>query len=91
MILAMKTKAILLIFTVICVNISVLAQDVPTISPLVTYLNSDGEEQQGTSVSESAPLEATFTSGTENADGWDAHYEWRFYKDGKRDSPYLIR
>ena len=91
MILAMKTKAILLIFTVICVNISVLAQDVPTISPLVTYLNSDGEEQQGTSVSESAPLEATFTSGTENADGWNAHYEWRFYKDGKRDSPYLIR
>ena len=54
--LAMKTKAILLIFTAICVNITVLAQDVPTISPLVTYLNSDGEEQQGTSVSESAPL-----------------------------------
>ena len=78
MILAMKTKAILLIFTVICVNISVLAQDVPTISPLVTYLNSDGEEQQGTSVSESAPLEATFTSGTENADGCNAHYECRF-------------
>lgn len=82
--LAMKTKVILLLLTVICVNISALAQDMPTISPLVTYLNADGEEQQGTSVSESAPLEATFTSCTENADGWNAHYEWRFYKDGKR-------
>ena len=89
--LAMKTKVILLLLTIMCVNISALAQDMPTISPLVTYLNADGEEQQGTNVSESAPLEATFTSCTENADGWNAHYEWRFYKDGKRESPYLIR
>lgn len=67
------------------------AQTAPTISPSATYTDSDGNEQTSTSISESAPLTVTFTSGVENADGWSAHYEWHFYRQGQRDNPYLVR
>lgn len=63
----------------------------PTISPTATYTDSDGNEQESTSISESAPLTVNFTSGAENADGWTAHYEWHFYRQGQRDNPYLVR
>lgn len=63
----------------------------PTISPSATYTDSDGEEQTATSVTESAPLSVRFTSGAENTDGWAAHYEWHFYLQGQRESPYLTR
>lgn len=66
-------------------------QSVPTISPSATYTDSDGNEQTSTSISESAPLAVSFTSGVENADGWTAHYEWHFYRQGERDTPYLVR
>lgn len=67
------------------------AQSVPYISPSATYTDSDGNEQTSTSISESAPLVVSFSSGTANADGWTAHYEWHFYREGKRDNPYLVR
>lgn len=63
----------------------------PTISPSATYTDSNGEEQTATSVTESAPLSVHFTSGAENTDGWTTHYEWHFYYQGQRDSPYLTR
>lgn len=63
----------------------------PTITPSATYTDSDGNEQESTSISESAPLTVNFTSGAENADGWTAHYEWHFYRQGQRDNPYLVR
>lgn len=63
----------------------------PTISPTATYTDSDGNEQESTSISESAPLTVSFATGAENTDGWTAHYEWRFYRQGQRDNPFLVR
>lgn len=63
----------------------------PTISPTATFTDSEGMEQTETSISESAPLDVTFKANAENTEGWDAHYEWHFYKDGHRDQVYLIR
>ncbi len=67
-------------------------QDVyPSINPMASYTDKDGETHTETSISESAPLTVTFNANAENTAGWTAHYEWRFYKDGKREAPYLIR
>jgi gliding motility-associated-like protein len=63
----------------------------PTISPVATYTDSDGNDMSETNVSESAPLTVTFKSGADNTSGWAAHYEWHFYKEGLRDQPYLTR
>ncbi len=72
--------------------LSAQAQDLyPTINPTATYTDTDGETHTETNISESAPLAVTLSANTENAAGWSAHYEWRFYKEGKRESPYLIR
>ena len=70
---------------------SVCAQSLPSIAPTASYTNSDGTTQTETVISESAPLTVSFSSGAENTTGWNVHYEWHFYKDGKRDSPYLTR
>ena len=64
----------------------------PSINPTMSYTDSEGSEQkESTSISESAPLTVNFSSGASNTDGWSAHYEWRFYKQGQRDNPYLVR
>lgn len=69
-----------------------LAQEaMPIISPSANYTDSQGAEQNSTSITESAPLTVTFTSGAENTDGWTAHYEWHFYREGQRSNPFLIR
>lgn len=63
----------------------------PTVSPTATYTDSDGNPQTESSISGSAPLTVTFAANDENSDGWTAHYEWHFYKEGQRDNPYLLR
>ena len=87
----MKKRTIFTLLAAFCMQLAAWSQTIPTINPQFTYTDDEGQEQTTTSASESAPLVATFTSGTENADGWEAHYEWHFYKDGKRSEPYLIR
>ena len=72
-------------------TLSASAQTMPSIAPTATYNNSEGNTQTETVISESAPLMVSFSSGAENTEGWIAHYEWRFYKEGKRDAPYLTR
>lgn len=72
-------------------TLSASAQTMPSIAPTATYTNSEGNTQTETVISESAPLTVSFSSGAENTEGWIAHYEWRFYKEGKRDAPYLTR
>ncbi len=68
------------------------AQDsYPTINPTATYTDNNGEQQTEQSISESAPLSVTLSANAENTAGWTAHYEWHFYKEGKRDTPYLVR
>ena len=64
----------------------------PTINPLMSYTDSEGNSQtELTSVSESAPLVVSFSSGAENTERWTVYYEWRFYRQGQRDNPYVVR
>lgn len=87
----MKSKIIsALLFSLMAIG--AWAQDeYPTINPTATYTDKNGETHTETNISESAPLAVTLNANAENAAGWTAHYEWRFYKEGKRDAPYLIR
>lgn len=62
-----------------------------TISPTATYTDTEGSEMEETSISESAPLTVTFKPNAEDTEGWTTYYEWRFYKDEQRQSPYLVR
>lgn len=87
----MKNRTVFTLLAAFCMHLAAWSQTIPTINPQFTYTDDEGQEQTTTNASESAPLVATFTSGTENAEGWEAHYEWHFYKDGKRSEPYLIR
>lgn len=87
----MKIRITFTLLVAIVSYVSAWSQSIPSISPYITYINEDGDNTTSTSASESAPLLVTFYSGTENAEGWNAHYEWHFYKDGKREQPYLIR
>lgn len=64
----------------------------PTINPQMSYTDEGGNtETEATSISESAPLAVSFSSGAEHLEGWTANYEWRFYRQGQRDTPYAVR
>ena len=83
-----------IIWCILCTPFSLMAQAqtaYPTINPTATYTDTDGDTHTETNISESAPLAVTLNANSENTAGWTAHYEWRFYKEGKRESPYLIR
>jgi gliding motility-associated-like protein len=86
----MKFRYLLLCLSLLSAE-ALFAQSQPTISPSATYTDTDGNEQTETSIDESAPLTVTFKANAENTDGWNTHYEWHFYKEGQRDSPYLVR
>lgn len=68
-----------------------LAQSQPSISPTATYTDDDGNEQTETAIEGSAPLTVVFNAGAADTDGWTAHYEWHFYREGSREQPYLTR
>lgn len=89
----MKAQLAFIMSVMVLSAMRVLGQSaIPTISPSMTYTDSEGSEHAGsTSVSESAPLTVSFTSGATETDGWTAHYEWYVYRQGKRDNPYMIR
>ena len=80
---------IILLVALTCSFMQVKADDIPTIDPQATFITSEGEET-GTSYQGSAPLTVRFTANAENVGAWNAHYEWRFTKEGS-DSPYLVR
>lgn len=87
----MKNKFLYITIWLFSLPIILIAQDeIPTINPMAHYINDDGDEEDGTSYSGSAPLDVRFTANTENAEGWDAYYEWRFTNE-KSEQPYLIR
>lgn len=79
----------LFLLLIICVALNATAGDVPTISPVATFITAEGEET-GTSYSGSAPLTVRFAANAENVGAYTAHYEWRFTKEGSS-TPYLIR
>lgn len=74
------------------VAFSVSAQNtVPLIEPQGTFTDDNGEEQSSTSISGNAPLTVHFAVNATQTDGWEANYEWRFYKDSRENQPYMVR
>lgn len=65
--------------------------EIPTISPTATYTNTEGEEEESTSYSGSAPIKGVFRANPSNIGPYNPYYEWRFYKEGEEEEPYLIR
>ena len=67
------------------------ADDVyPSATPTAAFTGPDGETTTDESYSGSAPVHATFEAHPADHAGWDAYYEWRFYKDAAQE-PYIIR
>jgi len=73
-----------------CIATGMRADDTPTISPTATYTNTDGETEESTSYSGSAPITGVFEANAENTAGWNCSYEWRFTLSGES-TPYLVR
>lgn len=67
-------------------------ENVPVISPTAAITTATGESQEVTEYSGSAPLKVHFAPNVENPEGYEAYYEWRFYKEGTSvEDPYLVR
>lgn len=67
-------------------------ENMPAISPTATITTATGETQEVTEYSGSAPLQVHFATNVENPEGYEAYYEWRFYKEGTSiEEPYLVR
>lgn len=67
-------------------------ENMPAISPTATITTATGETQEVTEYSGSAPLQVHFAPNVENPEGYEAYYEWRFYKEGTSvEEPYLVR
>lgn len=67
-------------------------ENTPAISPTATITTATGETQEVTEYSGSAPLQVHFAPNVENPEGYEAYYEWRFYKEGTSiEEPYLVR
>ena len=67
------------------------ADDVyPSVTPTAAFTGPDGETTSNESYSGSAPVHATFEAHPTDHAGWDAYYEWRFYKNADQE-PYIIR
>lgn len=88
----MKTKQTFALLIFIMMAITIHAQDeTPTINPTATFTKADGEVEEGTSISDSAPLIGRFAANPSNVGSYNATYEWRFYMEGEEDNPYLVR
>lgn len=67
-------------------------ENMPAISPTATITTATGENQEVTEYSGSAPLQVHLAPNVENPEGYEAYYEWRFYKEGTSiEEPYLVR
>lgn len=67
-------------------------ENMPAISPTATITTATGETQEVTEYLGSAPLQVHFAPNVENPEGYEAYYEWRFYKEGTSiEEPYLVR
>lgn len=88
---AFKTRWALLLLAVFFLQTATsLADDYPNIQPSVLFTTSDGETSEDETFSGSAPIMANFYANPTDVTGWEAHYEWRIYRDSDTD-PYIIR
>lgn len=87
----MNITRIIITVLVMAVPLLTMAQVTPAIAPSLTFTDSDGNEQTGTSADDQAPLTVNFQANASYTEGWTGHYEWRFYLEGQRSNPYLVR
>lgn len=66
------------------------AQTNPNVSPSATFTDSEGNTEEGESFVGSAPIALSLHMNPVDDKGWNAHYEWRFYREGQEE-PYMIR
>jgi len=85
----MKIKQLFALSAMLFITASAVADEVPAISPVATYITDEGEEES-TAMSGSAPLTGRFTANPENVGAYTAYYEWRFTLEGETE-PYLVR
>ena len=86
----MNKKLIFLLILSFSWGQRIIADEVPTIRPTASYVNTDGTEEESTNFSGAAPLIGRFRANPENVGTYLATYEWRFTHEGE-DTPYLIR
>ena len=86
----MRFYVILAILMVASAGIGLHAQ-VPTISPSVRFVDAEGNESSDLQFSGSAPVQAEFRLNPSGTEGWNCHYEWRFFCEGKLNEHYLTR
>ncbi|MBO1362741.1 gliding motility-associated C-terminal domain-containing protein [Prevotella sp. A2931] len=85
-------RSVLLIVFLWTLSMFCHGQSLPSVNPSAD-ITPPGEEQLTdiTTYSGSAPLSCRFKARPSDTGGWDAFYEWRFYLDKDRTTPYLKR
>lgn len=85
-------KELIIFFGLLLFACKAMAQaSYPLIDPQGTYTDDSGDEQTSTSISGNAPLSVHFAANPSETNGWSSYYEWRFYKDTRENSPYMVR
>lgn len=86
----LNTRYTFLLWALLVPVITLWADDYPTVNPIVTFTNSEGETSTDLAYTGSAPVKASCVANPENTTGWDGYYEWRIYHDTE-ETPYIIR
>lgn len=86
----MKINKIFLLWMALLPFSAAIADEIPTINPTSVLISSDGNEEESTNFSGSAPLRGVFRANASGIGAYSANYEWRFSMEGE-ESPYLIR
>lgn len=86
----LNTRYTFLLWALLVPVITLWADDYPTVNPVVTFTNSEGETSTDLAYTGSAPVKASCVANPENTNGWDGYYEWRIYHDTE-ETPYIIR
>ena len=79
-----------LLLIVLLAQTSLWADELPSVSPTVTFTTFNGETSSEENFSGSAPIKGSFLANPSHADGWTAYYEWRIFHDQETE-PYIIR
>lgn len=81
--------AALAVLSAACCN--AYAQDAyPSASPTMTVVKGDSV-YEAVIYEGSAPVTGRFAANVENLGGYTAYCEWRFYENGDRENPFLVR
>ncbi len=64
--------------------------ELPSALPVMTIIKGDSVDEVN-SYEGSAPVVARFAANATNVGGYTPYYEWRFYENGDRENPFLVR